>query len=225
MDTEINELPKKENTFAKGINFYKIFWIFFICSFLGVVVELIWCLIKNGTFESRSALVLLPLNPVYGLGAIIMTLFFHKFNHKKNIVIFFICMLIGGTFEYICNLFQELAFGTVSWSYTPQLLGVFRRTSLLYSLFWGLLGLLWVEVLDPFLSNAIEKLPNKTGKILTCFFLLALIIDITFSSYALHRQQQRRQGIAATIQIQRFFDTYVTDDLLKQVYPNMKPVK
>ena len=56
----------KEKSFANGFNFYKLFWIFYIGCLAGVIVETIWCIVTNGYFEYRTALILEPLNPVYG---------------------------------------------------------------------------------------------------------------------------------------------------------------
>jgi len=64
--------PKK--SFASGTDFYKLFWVFMIGCFLGVVIETLFCLVLNGYIESRQGLVYGPFNPVYGFGAVLMTL-------------------------------------------------------------------------------------------------------------------------------------------------------
>ena len=43
----------KSNHFAKGLNLYKILLICYVGSFVGVIVELFWCLITKGYLESR----------------------------------------------------------------------------------------------------------------------------------------------------------------------------
>ena len=214
-----------DKSFAKGLNFFKLFWIFFIGCFAGVIVETIWCVYKNGVLESRTALVFSPLNPVYGFGAVLITLCFVRVSIKKKATIFFGCMFIGGVFEYLCSLFQEMAFGTVSWSYSSDVLGIFERTSLLYCVFWGVLGLLWVGYIYPKLSNLIERIPNKVGVNLTYFLVAMITIDMAVSSYAVYRQSERRQGVPARNEIHEFFDTRFNDDVLKAIYPNMTPVR
>ena len=39
-ENEINKNIKQEKSFASGLNFYKLFWIFYIGCFAGVVIEL-----------------------------------------------------------------------------------------------------------------------------------------------------------------------------------------
>ncbi|MEG2310844.1 MAG: putative ABC transporter permease [Clostridia bacterium] len=213
----------KKKSFATGINFYKLFWIFYIGCIFGVFVETIWCFVTNGHFESRTALILAQLNPIYGLGAVLITLFFA--TKSNNLFIFCGCGVLGGIFEYLCSLFQELIFGTVSWYYSADSLGIFDRTSLIYCMFWGFLGIFWVKVIYPFLSKTIEKIPNKLGIHLTYILFLLISFDIVFSCKAVYRQTQRRENVEATTVIDHFYDTHYTDNILKKIYPNMSIAK
>lgn len=211
----------KEISFANGLNFFKIFWIFFIGCFFGVVVETIWCIIKNGVIESRTALVLEPLNPVYGIGAVLISICFIRFKDKNILITFLGSMIVGGVFEYLCSLFQEIVFGTVSWNYGPETLGIFGRTSLIYCVFWGILGIVWVKVIYPFLSDIIEKIPNKYGKLLTYILIFIVSFDMIFSTLAVYRQSLRRNNVESTNVIWEFFDKHYPDEVLRKIYPNM----
>lgn len=215
---------KQEKSFASGLNFYKLFWIFYIGCFAGVVIETIWCIITNGYFESRTALILEPLNPVYGLGAVLISVCFVKMTGWKNIFIYIGSFVVGGVFEWFCSFFQELMFGTVSWSYGKDSLGIFERTSLIYCFFWGFLGVLWVRVIYPYMSKLIEKIPNKIGKVLTWILILIVSFDILFTSGAVLRQKHRREGKEPSNQIERFYDEKFNDDVLKKFYPHMTVV-
>lgn len=216
---------KEEISFAHGFNLYKIFWIFYIGCLFGVIVETIWCRVTNGFFESRTALILEPLNPVYGLGAVLMSLLFIKFKKKSNLFIFIGCMIVGGTFEWFCSFFQEIVFGTVSWQYYEDTFGILGRTSLVYSIFWGVLGIAWIRFIYPFISSKIESIPNKIGKNLTVFLSIIVSIDIIFTSGAVLRWQERRDCIPADNVIRVFYDEHFNDATLKKIYPHMTPTK
>ena len=220
-----NDTTKAEKSFAHGLNFYKLFWIFYIGCFAGVVIETIWCITTNGYFQSRTALILEPLNPVYGLGAVLISVCFVKMSGWKNIYIYIGSFIVGGIFEWCCSFFQEMAFGTVSWYYGKDTLGILERTSLVYCVFWGFLGIVWVRVVYPFMSNLIEKIPNKIGKILTWILIIIVTFDMLFSSGAVLRQKYRREGIEPRNSIEVFYDTYFNDNVLKKIYPNMTVVK
>ncbi len=222
---ENEQLNENSKSFANGLNFYKLFWIFFIACFFGVIVETLWCVITNGYFESRTALILFPLNPIYGFGAVLMTLCFAKRKDMNPILLFILCMIVGGAFEYFCSLFQEIIFGTVSWYYEKDALGISQRTSLIYSIYWGVLGIAWVNLLYPLASKIIEKIPNEIGKTLTCIIFILVIIDIIFTSCALFRQEERRNNIPATNSIQKYYDNNYNDEVLKKIYPHMTVVR
>ena len=219
------ELREHEKSFASGLNFFKMFWIFYIGCLGGVIVETIWCRVTNGFFENRTALILTPLNPVYGFGALLITLLLIKIKNKHLIILFLFSAILGGVFEYCCSLFQELVFGTVSWMYHEDSLGIFERTSLVYCLYWGVLGIVWIKFVYPKLSSLIEKIPNRIGKILTYILLILFVLDTIYTSGAVLRQNQRRNNIPAANFIDRFYDKHYTDDVLKKVYPHMTPVR
>lgn len=202
-------------------NFYKLFWIFFIGCFLGVLVETIWCMLLNHTIESRSGLIYGPFNPVYGFGALLITLCLYKIRNKRNYIIFICSMFIGIIFEYICSLFQETAFGTVSWEYSRTFLNLGGRTNLLYGVFWGVLGLVWIKVLFPIIFKYIKKVRKRFGIVLTWMLFILMFFNITISGLAIYRQAQRHKGIPATNSLTRFIDKKYTDAYLKRIYPNM----
>ena len=88
-------------------------------------------------------------------------------------------------------------------------------------IFWGFLGLIFIKIIYPFLSNYIEKIPNKIGHLLSIFLLVFLIFDMTISWTALFRQNLRRKGVKPFTLVGEFYDKVYTDDYLKKVYPNM----
>ena len=104
--------------FAHGLNFYKLFWVFFLCCFLGVAIETVFCFIASGHLSQRTGLVWGPFNLIYGIGAVLLTVCLHPFIGKSDRWIFVGGSVIGGAFEYFCSWLQETVLGTVSWDYT-----------------------------------------------------------------------------------------------------------
>ena len=62
-EPEARALLQEDRPFAAGLHFYKLFWIFLIGCVVGYVVEMLWCYIKMGYFESRQGLVYGPFSP------------------------------------------------------------------------------------------------------------------------------------------------------------------
>ena len=222
VDTYEYNLPcDAKRPFAYGICFSKLFWLFMIGSFIGFLVETVWCLLTTHHFELRVGVVFGPFIPVYGFGAVLITLCLYRFYRARDLKLFLISMVIGAAFEYLCSVFQEVAFGTVSWEYSHTALNLGGRTNLMYAFCWGLLGLLWIKDLYPRVSKWIEKIPVKTGSVLTAVLCIFMALDLFISSAAVSRQTERRNGIPPANRFDRFMDETFTDEVLKVIYPNM----
>lgn len=203
------------------LTYYTLFWVFFIGCIMGVLLETVWCLLTSHRLENRVGLVYGPFNPVYGFGAVLMTVALKWLSEKRDLWIFLGSMVIGGGFEYLCSLVMELSFGTVSWEYSGTPLNLDGRTNIMYSFYWGLLGLIWVKELFPRLNALIEKIPKKLGVILTVVLTAFMVFDMLISAMALERQSQRRAGIPASNAVSQFLDENYPDEFLKKIYPNM----
>lgn len=209
-------------SFAHGLNLYKIFWIFLAGSVIGFFVETLWCYVRLGYFESRQGLLYGPFTPVYGLGAVLFTVVLYRIRHRNSLWIFFSSIVLGGALEYVCSLLQEKIFGTVSWEYSQSALNLQGRTSLTYSVFWGILGLIFIKHTLPALTKWIEQIPNRAGIWLTRVLLVFLVINIALSAMAVKRQSLRHEGVPAAGPVSQWLDKHYTDEYLKRVYPNMQ---
>lgn len=69
------------------MTFYKLFWVFFIGCFAGVVLETIYCLIQRGHYESRVGLIYGPFNLVYGIGALCLSGALYQFRNRGRVFI------------------------------------------------------------------------------------------------------------------------------------------
>lgn len=212
---------KAGKSFASGIDFYKLFWVFMIGCFLGVVVETLFCLVTHGYIESRQGVIYGPFNPVYGFGAVLMTLVLHPISHRKWYIIFALGMVLGGGFEFVSSYIQQFTTGTVSWQYHQMPFNLGGRTSLRYSFYWGALSLLWVKEIYPLMAKLIEKIPRHFGTVLTWILVVFMIFNMTISALAVNRWNERTQGISASGGFEEFLDIVYPNDFMDQVYPNM----
>lgn len=213
--------PEKKESFAKGLNFYKLFWVFFIGAFIGVVLEVIFCLIVDHHYESRKGVIYGPFNPVYGFGAVLMTMVLYWLRKKNSVWIFVCGAVLGAVFEYICSWYQETFLGTVSWDYSDMIGNIGGRTSLLYALFWGALAIAWIKLIYPFLSRMIEKIPNRIGKALTWVLAIFMAFNCLISAAAVNRMSARHEGVEARSAFDVFLDETYPDEFLTQIYTHM----
>ncbi len=217
----IDYMERKGDHFARGNNFYKLFLILFIGSFAGVVVELIWCLLRHGYIESRSGLVYGPFNLVYGLGALCLSLTLYRYRNRSALYSFIGGFVTGSVVEYACSFFQELIFGSTSWDYSNVPLNLNGRICLLYSIFWGFLGVFWVKSLYPRLSVWILAIPNSIGKGLVWVLLIFMLYNSAVSAVAVYRWSERIEGKAPSNGLEVMLDERFPDSRMERIYPNL----
>lgn len=217
----IDRAEQKAKHFAQGTNLYKLLLVCFVGSFVGVVIELLWCMARYGRFESRSGLIYGPFNLLYGAGAVALTLSLYRFRNRGSWVSFLGGMITGSALEYFCSWGQELILGSRSWDYSAMPFNLNGRICLLYGIFWGFLGVFWIKNLYPRMASAILKLPNKPGKILTWLLTAFFIFNIIMTGLSLYRWSERIENKPADNVIEQVLDKRFPDERMKKVFPNM----
>lgn len=188
---------------------------------VAVVLETLYCFWRTGGIESRATFVWLPLNMVYGVAGVIMTMVLYRVRKYSLVMVFFVGMILGCVIEFLCSLVQEQVFQSVSWRYSGPT-NLHGRTSLKYAVVWGLLALLWMEVLYPLLSVALLKIPQKTGRILTAVLLLILLINMAVTFIAVRRWVGRKVEAETSVQILQWVDVWFPDSRMEQLFPNLR---
>ena len=108
------------------LDFFNLFWMFFICCILGLVLEIIWhmTVVDPGVYEDRAGLLVGPFSPIYGFGAVLVTLALNRL-YKNPAVTFVVSALVGGGFEWATAVFMKMSFGVTAWDYSSYtILGV-----------------------------------------------------------------------------------------------------
>ena len=157
---------------------------FFIYSCLGWIIETIYAFIIHGQFIKRGFL-FGPLCPIYGFGAVILLLATKKM-YGKPFQKFLIATILFTLFEYIVSLLLEVIFGLRWWDYSNDFLNIQGRVSLMYTIFWGIIGLIMLEKLHPLIEDFIQNIEvkiKKNEKLIIVYVLIALLIlDFILSS-------------------------------------------
>lgn len=213
---------RRSRHFTQGITFYKLFWVFFLGCFTGVAVETLWCFIQYGRIENRAGVVWGPFNPVYGLGAFVLTVALYKYRNRSKLYSFIGGMLAGSAVEYLCSWLQETVFGSTSWDYSAYPFNLNGRICLQYSVFWGLLGVLWIKSLYPRIVQLILKIPNRHGKALTWVLFAFISINMLVSAAAVYRWSERDARIPASNAVERLLDDRFGDNRMRSIYPTLE---
>ncbi len=213
----------KENKVTKVINFIiKIFWIFVIGSVFGFVIEMLYATVYTRTLVIRQGLIYGPFIQIYGMGAVAYYFLIRRFKEPKEA--FFTGAIMGGVLEYLCSFFQEIFFGTISWDYSEFLFNLNGRICLLYCVYWGIIAVVFLKVIYPWIEKIEPLIYKKSVRILTVFMVIFMTFDITISALAVNRQQERREGISPKNDLDVFLDKAYPDEFLDRIYNNKKNV-
>ena len=156
--------------------FIESYLMFFIYSFVGWVVEVVYYGITEGKFINRGFLAG-PLCPVYGLGFYTAIWIFEPM--KDNFMVIFFGMATACTIvELIAGIILYHAFHMRWWDYSDYKLNFRGYICLRFYIYWGIAASLGIYVLHPAVKWLIEHInyPVRIGIIV--FFTAILIADL-----------------------------------------------
>lgn len=179
-----------------GAPVYQILWFFLVYSFCGVVVEVIFFLVRERVLESRVGLLYLPLRPLYGAGGVGYTLFLRPVLHHPALV-FLLGLLVGTVVEYVAGAIIDKAFGAVSWDYSDKVLHLNGRVCLQFSIAWGLLALFALYVLDGRLTRLVDVAASPAGDGVLTVLMVLVLLSAVLTLAALGRVRRRVDALRA----------------------------
>ena len=201
------------------LQYRAILWIYLISSFLGCMVETIFCRFSMGYWMNRSSLVIGQMSMVWGLGILLATVLLRRFQEKPAWQIFVIGTVIGAVFEYVCSVATEMAFGLVFWDYLDFQFNIAGRINLGFSFLWGVAAVIWIKLLYKPISIFIRFLINKTGRWLSAAALILLFADIIVSCMALSRYTERDVTSVQNAASDALMDQLFPDHIMELIYP------
>lgn len=205
------------------LNFFNLFWIFVVCSILGDVMESIFhvIVVDPGHWQDRAGLLFGPFSPIYGCGALLMTLFLNRLYKRNIVLVFLLSAIIGGAFEYFVSVFMQYAFGAVAWDYTGQWLSIGGRTCGIAMCAWGALGVVWLKLLLPLLLKLIDLIPWNWRYTLTTIAAVFMAIDCVMSLQALDCWYERLANDPVNSPIQHFYAEHFDNSWMENRFQSM----
>lgn len=214
------------------LNYFNLFWVFFVCSVLGLILEEVWhmVVVDPGVYQDRAGMLFGPFSPIYGFGAVLMTMALNRFYKKNPLIIFLVSALIGGAFEVFVGWFMQTSFGVVSWSYShirlfgmPDPIAVLTggRTCTPFACMWGLGGLIWIKVLLPRLLKLINMIPWKRRYSATVILTAVMLIDGVMTLQSLDYWYQRVNGTVRNIPVAQFYDKHFDNEYMEDRFQSM----
>ena len=223
-DAEDGTLGRDET--GKGfiaLNFFNLFWIFTVCCVLGLIIETVYhfVVVDPGHYQDRAGLLFGPFSPIYGFGALLMTIALNRFHDKNVVLIFLVSAVIGGAFEYLTSWFMQFAFGIVAWDYSGTFLSIDGRTNGMFMAMWGVLGVVWIKLCLPWMLKLVNLIPWNWRYAVTTVCAALMIVDGAMTLLSLDCWYQRMAGKPAETAMAQFFDRNFDNEYMQERFQSM----
>ena len=214
------------------LNFFNLFWVFLVCCVLGLIIEVVYHMlfVDPGVYQDRAGLLFGPFSPIYGFGAVLLTVMLNRFYRKNFLVIFLVSALVGGVFEAAVSWWMQTSFGAIAWSYSaelapgipdPMAILFHGRTSTPFMCMWGVLGVMWIKLCLPRLLALINLIPWKWRYSLTTAVTVLMLVNGIMTLQALDCWFGRVSGRESTSPVEQFYAEHFDDAYMEQRFQSM----
>lgn len=155
---------------------------FIVYSFAGWVLESVSKTIAQRKFVN-SGFLTGPFCPIYGFGALIMQLCLQSLK-EQPILLFIAAFFLLSIWEYMVGILLEKIFKTKYWDYSHLKFNFQGRICLKNSFYWGILGVVFIRLLHPFVQTYIEMIPVDLLLYIVIIIGIAMLVDLIISIIA-----------------------------------------
>lgn len=122
-----------------------------------------------------------PMCPIYGTGALVMTVFLYNPFKDKPLVVFLLGMLLCDIVEYITSVLMETLFHARWWDYTYEFLNIRGRICLKHTLYWGIAAIAFVKLVHPGVDKIMMGFNVNTVRIILAVIFVVFFLDVANS--------------------------------------------
>ena len=170
----------------------KLFLCFWMYALLGWIYEVfLEVVVYRWGFHNRGEL-FGPYLPIYGVGAMLFLLCFSRLMKKKDVkwlnivkpfLIFLGCMAMATAVELAASYILEYTSGSWPWqTYARYKYNFQARIALSTSIRFGLGGLLFMYIVQPFYNWLLSKPKKKTINIIAVIVLVIVVTDFILTN-------------------------------------------
>lgn len=154
-------------------------WFFLIYSILGWCISVAFCAVKKHSFVNPGFLNL-PVSPIYGIGAVLSTVFLSELTHRPLFFILGSCVL-SGILVITTGIALERMLHRRWWDFSDHKFHFHGYISLPLLLVLGVGAWLCVSFLNPLLALVLGDLPPLLSRILVLVGLGLVALDLALS--------------------------------------------
>lgn len=202
--------------------FYQYLIIFLVASVLGLILETIWMFVAYGVLESRVGLVWGPFSPLYGCGAVLLTVVLWRLRDQPTWMIFLISAGLGGILEQLAGWSMETVMHAWSWSYLHFPDHITQWVAWRFLIVWGLLGVAWCKVIMPELLYRIGEPTSRRQAVVVTFLTAFIALDIAMTVACFWRAGKREEGVPPQNVFEEYVDRHFGDEFIKGKFENLR---
>lgn len=162
------------------------FCIFLLCSFAGWCVETVACSFNQKKLILNRGFLIGPYCPIYGWGALFF-LFFLRRYYEDPITLFLWATLGASAIEYVTSYVMEKLFNARWWDYSTEKYNLNGRICLKNAIYFGLMGMLFIYIIDPPLESLIGQIPSFVLQVVSSILFFIFFIDTIISFHVISR--------------------------------------
>ena len=209
--------------------FYTYFLLYFIYSIIGWFLEVGLAFYEHKKFVNRGFLIG-PYCPIYGVGCLLLTILLSKYINEPG-VIFAFSIFICATLEYLTSYLMEKIFKLRWWDYSNMKFNINGRICLETLIPFGIIGVLVVKYISPFLINTVNSINFNILIIINIIILSILITDILISFNVVFNLKNvtRNLNKDSTEEIKKAIYKFIHNNIfmynrIVKAFPNMKKI-
>ena len=160
----------------------------------------------------------------WGLGAVIVTIFFHKMKESRDFILIILGTFVCGIYQYLFHMMEEHLF-EMRFDTTSQFDVLNGRVDMLFCIIGGVLVMFWVKDIYPVFSNILGKVPAAMRNIVSIILVLLMAANLGLSGMALHRMGERYRNLPEQSALDVFLDLQYPNEFLEARLPNIRSVE
>lgn len=229
IETKNKKIKKDKNEISKieERKFHNYLWYIIIFSIICFLIEVLLYFIPIG---KNIGLTLSTLCPIYGISALLIFIYLSKY--KGHVAKLFIYGAVLGTLiQYLVSFLLEGTFGVTFWDYSTIKFNLNGRICLYCSLFWGIVTVISINLLQKPIDGLISKMKGKASKVIDIILTILLSLSIIFTTWGIAtysiRTKETLNGknyISNNNFIEKFQNTVFSNSIMEKVFPNLRIV-
>ena len=157
---------------------------FFVYSILGYIFEILFGFI-TGASNPESGVLYGPWTPIYGIASILIILIseklfknLHMKRWQETLLVFLLIVPVLMLLEWLGGALIEVVFGFTFWEYSNYTFEVAKYTCFEMGIVWGVMGIVFIYVIRPYLDKYIKKIPLGLTFLISVLFVSDFIIRL-----------------------------------------------